>query len=179
MALIPCPECGKEISDQAPACIHCGCPLPPKGPDLLPPDEPNRFSVALTAKCAYPENRKRTLRVLIDELGVSRAEAEAYLDSAGNGPVVLRSGLTQESAELLASALARAGGHVKVVDGKAQSVNIQVAPQNNGTEYIVTGGLNVGDVIVAEGAGLLREGTPINANANAAAAQQGAEKQGK
>ena len=66
----------------------------------------------------------------------------------------------------------------KVVDGKAQSVNIQVAPQNNGTEYIVTGGLNVGDVIVAEGAGLLREGTPINANANAAA-QQGAQKQGK
>ena len=66
----------------------------------------------------------------------------------------------------------------KVVDGKAQSVNIQVAPQNNGTEYIVTDGLNVGDVIVAEGAGLLREGTPINANASAAA-QQGAQKQGK
>ena len=50
MALIPCPECGKEISDQAPACIHCGYPLPPKGPELLPPDEPNRFSVVLTAK---------------------------------------------------------------------------------------------------------------------------------
>ena len=27
MALIHCPECGKEISDQAPACIHCGFPL--------------------------------------------------------------------------------------------------------------------------------------------------------
>lgn len=27
MALIKCPECGKEISDQAPACIHCGFPL--------------------------------------------------------------------------------------------------------------------------------------------------------
>lgn len=26
MALIKCPECGKEISDKAPACIHCGCP---------------------------------------------------------------------------------------------------------------------------------------------------------
>lgn len=24
MALIKCPECGKEISDKAPACIHCG-----------------------------------------------------------------------------------------------------------------------------------------------------------
>ena len=27
MALIKCPECGKEISDQASACIHCGFPL--------------------------------------------------------------------------------------------------------------------------------------------------------
>ena len=28
MALIRCPECGKKISDQASACIHCGYPLP-------------------------------------------------------------------------------------------------------------------------------------------------------
>ena len=27
MALIKCSECGKEISDKASACIHCGCPL--------------------------------------------------------------------------------------------------------------------------------------------------------
>ena len=27
MALIKCPECGKEISDKAKACIHCGYPL--------------------------------------------------------------------------------------------------------------------------------------------------------
>lgn len=27
MALIKCPECGKEVSDKAPACIHCGYPM--------------------------------------------------------------------------------------------------------------------------------------------------------
>lgn len=27
MALIKCPECGKEVSDKASACIHCGYPL--------------------------------------------------------------------------------------------------------------------------------------------------------
>ena len=27
MALIKCPECGKEISDKATACVNCGCPL--------------------------------------------------------------------------------------------------------------------------------------------------------
>lgn len=27
MALIKCPECGKEISDKAAVCINCGCPI--------------------------------------------------------------------------------------------------------------------------------------------------------
>ena len=27
MALIKCPECGKEISDKASSCPNCGCPL--------------------------------------------------------------------------------------------------------------------------------------------------------
>jgi hypothetical protein len=27
MAMVFCSECGKEISDQAKTCIHCGCPL--------------------------------------------------------------------------------------------------------------------------------------------------------
>ena len=49
----------------------------------------------------------------------------------------------------------------KVVDGKASSTEIRIAPQNNGVEYIVTDGLEIGDVIVAEGAGLIKEGTPI------------------
>ena len=49
----------------------------------------------------------------------------------------------------------------KVVDGKASSTEIHVAPQNNGVEYIVTDGLELGDIIVAEGAGLIKEGTPI------------------
>lgn len=49
----------------------------------------------------------------------------------------------------------------KVIDGKAQSAPVQVTRVNGGQEYIVENGLQVGDVIVAEGVGLLREGTPI------------------
>ena len=49
----------------------------------------------------------------------------------------------------------------KVIDNKASATEIKVAPQNNGTEYIVTDGLHVGDIIVAEGAGLIKEGTVI------------------
>ena len=49
----------------------------------------------------------------------------------------------------------------KVVDGKAVSTQITVFRINDGKEYIVESGLTAGDVIVSEGAGLLREGTPI------------------
>lgn len=51
----------------------------------------------------------------------------------------------------------------KVVDGKAQSAPVQVTNINGGEEFIVDEGLNTGDVIVVEGVGLLREGTPIQA----------------
>ncbi len=51
----------------------------------------------------------------------------------------------------------------KVVDGKAQSSQIQVTRVNGGKEFIVDEGLASGDVIVKEGVGLLREGTPIKA----------------
>ena len=49
----------------------------------------------------------------------------------------------------------------RVIDGKASSTEIIVSPQNNGTEYIVEKGLNVGDIIVAEGAGLVKDGAKI------------------
>ena len=53
----------------------------------------------------------------------------------------------------------------KVVDGKAQSNPVQVTRVNGGREFIVDEGLVPGDVIVAEGVGLLREGTPVKAKA--------------
>ena len=49
----------------------------------------------------------------------------------------------------------------KVVDGKAVSVPITVNPANDGRTFIVEGGLKQGDVIVAEGAGLVRDGMEI------------------
>ena len=49
----------------------------------------------------------------------------------------------------------------KVVDGKAVSALITVAGINDGREYVVLDGLEVGDEIVSTGAGLLREGTQV------------------
>lgn len=49
----------------------------------------------------------------------------------------------------------------KVVDGKAVSALITVAGINDGREYVVLDGLEVGDEIVSTGAGLLREWTQV------------------
>lgn len=55
----------------------------------------------------------------------------------------------------------------KVVDGKTQSTQVKVFEVNDGKEYIVESGLNIGDVIIAEGAGLLSNGISVNQAASA------------
>ncbi len=52
----------------------------------------------------------------------------------------------------------------KSIDGKAVSSQLTVYPYNNGDEYVVISGLEVGDEIVAEGAGLVREGQQVTAD---------------
>lgn len=50
----------------------------------------------------------------------------------------------------------------KVVDSKTKSVPVTICRLNNGTEYIVEEGLKPGDVIIAEGAELVKEGTEVS-----------------
>lgn len=54
----------------------------------------------------------------------------------------------------------------KVVEGEAKSAIVEVEKINNGKEYIVNSGLTAGDIIIAEGAGLVREGTKVTAKQN-------------
>lgn len=49
----------------------------------------------------------------------------------------------------------------KVVDGKATFSQVSVFPINDGKEYIVESGLEEGETIIAEGAGLVQEGTVV------------------
>ncbi len=49
----------------------------------------------------------------------------------------------------------------RVVDGKAKSTRIEVTPLNEQKKYIVRSGLKPGDVIVAEGAGMLQDGVAV------------------
>ena len=97
MALIRCPECGKEISDRAQACIHCGYPMeliqarleeerPLSGP----------YSVVLKS-CRY--NWDLYIPQYAELAGVSQSEASKKFYAT---PSLLFRGISQEEAQRLA-----------------------------------------------------------------------------
>lgn len=50
MALISCPECGKEISDKVTACPHCGYPMVETSPQPETPQQVEVTAINLSAK---------------------------------------------------------------------------------------------------------------------------------
>lgn len=49
----------------------------------------------------------------------------------------------------------------KVVDGKAVETEVTIMSYNDGAHFVVTSGLKPGDVIIAEGAGLVKDGIEV------------------
>ena len=58
MALMSCPECGKEVSDQAPTCPNCGAPIArpvqqlQTPPPAVPPQPAKKKTSCFTLGCA-------------------------------------------------------------------------------------------------------------------------------
>ena len=68
MAMISCPECGKQVSDKAPACVNCGVPIgqspqqynqpvqqpiqqAPPQPQYVPPQQPIKVHTHVQHGC--------------------------------------------------------------------------------------------------------------------------------
>ena len=64
MALIKCPECGKEISDKAEKCPHCGKILQTKQKNIICPEckEILNENEKVCHKCGYPVLNKKTIK---------------------------------------------------------------------------------------------------------------------
>ena len=128
------------------------------------------ITLLLNDRSAYPQQGKiETISGVIDattgtvSLRAVFPNKEGLLTSGGSGNVVIP--VQKENCIVVPQAATYEVQDkvyvYKVVDGKAQSAPVQVTRVNGGQEYIVEDGLKIGDVIVAEGVGLLREGTPI------------------
>lgn len=97
MAIINCPECGKEVSDRAKMCINCGCPIKDKT------SEPQLLS----------ENRKSIIQIIgltvglffifVGIIRIATAEADIYSASFGADFYTYTYKGIVEIAEILAS----------------------------------------------------------------------------
>lgn len=85
MALTHCPECGKEISDLALTCIHCGYPL--RADEI-----PTSYTLILEGPGS---DAGKTAAVLHDRLTLTQEEARRLTEEA---PAVVAQGLTWKEA---------------------------------------------------------------------------------
>ena len=108
MALIKCPECGKEISDKAKCCIHCGYPLDElkeKTSNIIN-NENSLYSVKLISFGAQKVKIIKVVREL-SELGLK--EAKDVVDGA---PKVIKEGASKAEAEEMKTKLEAEGAKV-------------------------------------------------------------------
>lgn len=106
MALIICPECGKEISDKSTQCIHCGYPLNEINNNIN-----KLFNLALTS---VDKNKKViTIKIIRETTGLGLAEAKNVVDDV---PCIFLKGLLYEECKKIQGALNTCGATVEIVD---------------------------------------------------------------
>lgn len=67
MALIKCPECGKEISDQSVCCVNCGYPLQKANTNCIVNGEKiNLANVKEKIDCLEPNDEVSKMKIAID-----------------------------------------------------------------------------------------------------------------
>lgn len=72
MALISCPECGKEISNYADSCPNCGFPIK---------KETESYNIILNSTTFVSDGKLKTFAFLKDSLNISVAEATRLVKS--------------------------------------------------------------------------------------------------
>lgn len=113
MALIKCPECGKEISDRAPVCIHCGFPLQ----DHL--NELKTYSVIVSERCDNIDSCSK----LCEIANITISTAKDILSSPNS---IIMSGLSMQKAHSVSTQLLSAGCKTEIVqDPENQTFNTE------------------------------------------------------
>ena len=147
MALIKCPECGKEVSDKAAACIHCGCPIQaqasvPSSAFVLKKVVIPSFPVDGSAS----PKKLPAIKIVREVTGIGLAEAKGLVEQS-TPFVVVKDGLTLEQAENIVHKFHAEGVGAEICDspdsvssGNSVSINTNFAPRcpRCGSTYIAT-----------------------------------------
>lgn len=141
MALIKCPECGKEISDKSKQCIHCGYPL-----ELLTEQSPKEKEVTVNHKDkiydvvydGYSDEKARQeksvkLMAHIRKIcNIGLAEAKKIVDTP---PCTVMEGLTKENAEWFKKDLETFLCDVHIIESTLSNATIDNAKINTINPY--------------------------------------------
>ena len=148
MALIKCPECGKEISDKAPACIHCGYPLREPKPESAPASPVQQVEhkpistmkqVVIASKANPGTNKLDVIRVVREINGMGLADAKNLVEQ--DAPyVVVKDNLTQSQAENIVKKFEDIGETAEILSSGVQIMEhpdiTQTADNNTANDNI-------------------------------------------
>lgn len=117
MALIICPECGKEISNKAKCCIHCGYPLDElqnENQNVID-DKDNLYSVKLI-NCGG--QKVKVIRVVREVSGLGLKEAKDVVDNL----LIIKTGIHLDEATSIKKQLEEVDGAVEITHCKNNTV---------------------------------------------------------
>jgi len=131
MALIKCTECGREVSDKANCCVHCGCPLDIKS------DNTNETTVKTTNETTgvednysielidYLRERYEVISIIKNFYGISIKEAMDKIESL---PCIVGNDMSKDKAIDLAQELTKCEAIYKVYNNGTE-VNLGLKKQ--------------------------------------------------
>ena len=108
MALIKCPECGKEISNKAKCCIHCGYPLSELKEIFSSNNKNNCYSISLI-DCG--EQKVKIIKVVREITGLELPKAKAITDNLS----CIKTNISLEEANSIKKQIEELGGSVEIV----------------------------------------------------------------
>ena len=109
MALIKCPECGKEISDKAKCCIHCGYPLDElENNTSLSDNKNNLYAIFLTD---LGERKVKIIQIIGEVTGLRLAESKAIADNLA----CIKMNIPLDEANSIKQKIEEIGGKVKII----------------------------------------------------------------
>ena len=164
MALITCPECGKQISDKAPACIHCGYPLQEQPPiNNTASSASNSKKVAIPSFATPTPQKIPAIKVVREITGMSLAEAKDFVEQ--NVPyLIVKDGLSDNQANLIAHKFREVNVDARIFDSSApvsfvnpqKDKDVICCPQCGSTQYhagargfsLVTGFIGSGKTVL-------------------------------
>ena len=105
MALIKCPECGKEVSDKASACIHCGYPLQEQ---KMTTTMSNSKKVVIHSFDTPSPQKIPAIKVVREITGMSLADAKDFIEQSAPY-LIVKDGLSDSQANVIIQKFKSAG----------------------------------------------------------------------